>query len=327
MKLKIYDADLRKVADVGEQFTSCLWQEKYNQLGRFTLSVPETDFFKTRIRPDYYVRRQDRRTVMVIRTVQVKNKEIIAEGFSALNVFDDVAFIGTIQEGQPIAQALKTAYNESSQYPHFFIMDSPLTDTFKHQISNKSIWGLAETMCKSEDVGVAAALENGNIGMKLYKPGVNKNAVFSELIGNIGDPDLTLSTSKYKNVAIVLGEGKEKERVRVDVDLSNGEPRRELIVDARDLTIQESETLEDYKKRLEARGAEKLLTQKKTWKCALNPSSDDFGKSFDLGDIVTVTLQKYGLKFHTRISAFEQKAQKNKVTTKIEVGELTFIER
>ena len=79
----------------------------------------------------------------------------------------------------------------------------------------------------------------------------------------------------------------------------------------------------EYEKGLTARGVEKLLEQTKTWKCDFLPSADEFGTKYDLGDIMTVYLKKYGIIITARIAKFVQKQQRNQTDTTISVGSLT----
>ena len=57
--------------------------------------------------------------------------------------------------------------------------------------------------------------------------------------------------------------------------------------------------------------------------CAFTPYANDFGKKYDLGDLLTVLMPDYGITLKARVSKFTQKSQNNKTTTSIEVGEIT----
>ncbi len=102
----------------------------------------------------------------------------------------------------------------------------------------------------------------------------------------------------------------------------NGNERRELIVDAKDIQKEEDETIESYNARLKARGAEKLLECKKIIDFAFKPFAKDFGVKYDLGDILTVLLPEYGIKLQSRVVRFAQKVQNNQTMTTIDVGNL-----
>lgn len=323
MNLNLYDQDLNRIAIIGSRFVSCLWAEGYNTVQPFSLELQETDEYRRKVRPDCYVGRDDRKTLMVIKTVQIKDGKITASGAQAQRVLKDVNFIGSISKDSVICQAVKSAYDAGSKYRAVEFSSGTLPDTYGSQISNKSITELCETMCQSADVGFRAVRGDHQILIEFYRPEENPNLVYSEKYGNLIIKSVTLSTANEKNYAVVLGAGEEESRVRVDVDMAGENDRREMIVDARDLQPEEGETDEAYRERLRVRGMEKLLEKQRTWECAFSPIAKDFGTRFDLGDILTIPLPDYGLRLQARVAKFTQKSQNNKTTTTIEVGEIT----
>lgn len=323
MNLNLYDQDLNRIAIIGSRFVSCLWAEGYNTVQPFSLEIQETDEYRRKVRPDCYVGRDDRKTLMVIKTVQIKDGKITASGAQAQRVLKDVNFIGSIPKDSVICQAVKSAYDAGSKYRAVEFPSGTLPDTYGSQISNKSIAELCETMCQSADVGFRAVRGDHQILIEFYRPEENPNLVYSEKYGNLIIKSVTLSTANEKNYAVVLGAGEEESRVRVDVDMAGENDRREMIVDARDLQPEEDETDEAYRERLRARGMEKLLEKQRTWECAFSPIAKDFGTRFDLGDILTIPLPDYGLRLQARVAKITQKSQNNKTTTTIEVGEIT----
>ena len=323
MNLNLYDKDLNRIAIIGNQYVSCLWSEGYNTVENFVLELVSTDEYKRKITVDCYVGRDDRKTLMVIKTVQITNEKIVASGKQATRVLDDVSFVGTIEAGSNVDTAIINAYNNSEKYRHLEFEESDLGVSYGHQISNKSMLELCTKMCQSEDVGFKIERKNGDLHASFYKPERNPNLVFSEKFGNISVDALTVSTENLKNYAIILGEGEGENRTRVYLDATNGEDRREIIVDAKDIQRKEEDTDDSYNAKLLARGTEKLLENQKTFSCAFSPYAEDFGKKYDLGDILTVYLTDYGMTLQARVSRFSQKAQANKTTTTVEVGQIT----
>ena len=323
MNLNLYDKNLNRIAIIGNQYISCLWSEGYNTIENFTMELVATDEYKKKIRADCYVGRNDRKTLMVIKTVEITNGKIVASGKQAGRVLDDVSFVGTIESGSMIDTSIKKAYNNGNKYRNLEFADTNLQIPYNHQISNKSILKLCETMCQSEDVGFRVIRNNGTMYTEFYRPEYNPNFVLSEKFGNLSIDSISISTEKSKNYAIVLGEGEGENRNKVYVDSTNGEERRDLIVDANDIQKEENETDESYNSRLIARGIEKLLENQQTFSCAFTPYAKDFGVKYDLGDILTVYLTDYGITLQSRVSRFTQKAQRNKVETTIEVGQIT----
>ena len=325
MKINIYDEDLKRISIVADQFISCLWEEGFNTTGSFTLELQKTDEYKRKIRPNYYVGRDDRKTMMVIKSVVINKNTIVASGKTADRILDDVAFIGTIEEGQKIDETVFLAYNKSNKYRQLDFAETHLGVSNDHQISNVSFQKLCQTMSREADLGFKVVRSGNKLIATFYKPIVNEKAIFSEKYGNLILNALTLSTENEKNYAIVLGEGEDANRKKEIVDFTNGDDRREIIIDARDIQKEDEETDTEYQKRLFARGVEKLLEHQKTWECAINISDVDFGDKFDLGDICKVLLTDYGIKLNAKISKFSQKEQKNKIETTIRVGNITIV--
>ena len=323
MNLNLYNEDLQRISIIGTNFVSCLWAEGYNTTEDFTLEVQATKEYKSKLKPDCYVGRDDRDTLMVIKSIETVGTKIIAIGKQATRVLDDVAFVGTLPEGSVIDTSVKSAYNDSSKFHKLEFKTTNLGVKYDQQISHKSFLELCTVMCQSEDVGLKATRQNGGLVAEFYKPELNINTKLSENFGNVKVNNIILSTENYRNYAIVLGEGEEENRTRVDVDLTNGEKRRELIVDARDIQIKEEETTTQYNARLYARGVESLLQQQKTWECAILPLAKEFGSKYDLGDMVEIVLNEYNIKLQARISRFTQKQQRNQLETIVEIGNIT----
>lgn len=323
MNLSLYDADLNRIAIIGDQYISCLWSEGYNTIENFTLELIATEEYKKKVVVDCYVGRDDRKTLMVIKTVQISDDKIIASGKQATRVLDDVSFIGKIPSGSNIDTAIINAYNNSDKYRNVEFANTSIGVKYPHQISNKSFAELCEVMCQSENVGFRAIRDRNTVTVEFYRPKENANLVFSENFGNLTVDSISISKENYKNYAIVMGEGEENSRTKVIVDLTNGGERRDLIVDAKDIQSEEGETADSYKEKLTAIGAEKLLECMQTFSCAFTPYSSDFGTRYDLGDILTIYLTDYSLTLKARVAKFTQKSQNNQTETSIEVGQIT----
>ncbi len=325
MKIKIYDKDLNPVLFIDEQFVSCLWSEGYNTIGSFCMELIDTAEYRKKIREDFYAGRSDRATLMVIKTVEFRDGRIIASGKQATAVLDDVAMIGTIQAGANIDTAVKNAYNGSTKFRGLNFAETDIGSKSTHQISNASFWDVCSTLCADTDLGIRVKRSGSELLAEFYKPEENQNLVFSKQYGNLSEPKITLSTEGTKNYAIVFGQGEGESRTRTTVDMTDGQDRRELVVDAKDLQMDDGETTEDYLKRLESRGIEKLLEHQNVFSCSFIPNGKDFGVKYNLGDVLTVHLSEYGLKLKARVAKFTQKSQKNKTETTVEVGKITIV--
>lgn len=323
MNLNLYDEAGKRIAIIENNFVSLLWNEGYNTVESFVLEVQKTDEFKEKIKVNRFVGRTDRKSLMIIKTVEITADTIRASGKQASRIFDDVAFIGTVYADANIALAIADGYEWSNKYPNAIIDPSGLYEMASFQMGNASILEFCKQYGQDADFGFRTVRKGTAYQLEFYKPNAEKTPVFSEKYGNLTVSGIDMSEEAYKNCAIVLGEGSGEDRARVIVDNSNGGQRYELVIDARDIQQEEGETYTEYLERLRERGREKLQECNKTWNCTFEPFEGEFGTKFDLGDMVTVLLPEYGLKIVARITKVSQKAQNNQIKTTLTVGELT----
>lgn len=204
-------------------------------------------------------------------------------------------------------------------------------------------------------VGVTQT-ENGiDIGILNYHDrtgdGADEEVVLSVSFNNIKSYDVIHDESNFKNVAIVAGEGEGSARVFEIVDLSdtasiykvpfftsNGEPvftaddqrfhvgskrRRALWVDARDLQQEEGETIADYRLRLRQRGLEQLAEHVIIDNVEVAIREDDaerIGTEFNIGDMVSVTINPLKLYYKMKIIEVEDVFSKGKRTVSLIFG-------
>lgn len=109
-------------------------------------------------------------------------------------------------------------------------------------------------------LGIRSRLVGRSILIDVFEPATTA-VTMGEAYGDGLASSLSVDKRAWRNYAYVLGEGEGSARVQVEVDLTDGEERRELYVDARDLQKEvDGETLSDadYEAVLTQRGTEKL---------------------------------------------------------------------
>ena len=116
LNLSLYDRDMNRISVIGCRFESCMWSEGYNTTQPFTLELQANEEYKKKVKEDCYVGRDDRKTLMVIKTVRVKDGHIIATGKEAKRCLDDVACEKVIPAGSNLADAVRGAYAASSKF-------------------------------------------------------------------------------------------------------------------------------------------------------------------------------------------------------------------
>lgn len=172
----------------------------------------------------------------------------------------------------------------------------------------------------------------------------NTWAIFSRNFENILEDEYSLDTTKYCNFAYVAGEIEEKvganeegaeqtikKRVVETVDrIKEGEERRELYVDARDLQKDEETTEAEYKQMLIERGIEKLNENNKVEMAEFNidPLANlVYKKDFNLGDKVVYKNDQLGFNVEDRIIGITEAYEDGEKTIDVTFGEDYNIEK
>lgn len=324
MKINIYDKDLNRVDIVESRFVSCLWAEGYNTTEALSLELQESESHKRNVRPGYFVGRTDRKALMVITTVEAKDGKIVATGKTADRLLQDVSFIGKIEAGANIDTAVINAYNNSSKCVDLDFEETSLGVAYDETIENMSILEMAQTMAQSKDVGFRVTKNGSRLLAGFYQPTSENPYRLAKGFGNVDVQSVVLSIENLKNYAIVLGRDVNDKTVRVDVDESNGMDRKEIIVDSGE-TPKDGENTNQFKERLKSIGHETLNEHRKTWSANFSPIETEFGKKYDLGDFVILTLPDYDLRFMARVTRFQEIEQNNSSKVTISVGEITIV--
>lgn len=147
----------------------------------------------------------------------------------------------------------------------------------------------------------------------------NDPVVFSDSTDDILSSSYYMNAEDYKNVALVAGEGEGTARRMVDTGdvFSKGLSRYELYVDARDIQSSGEEdgkqwemSEREYADVLSQRGSEKLaecpITE--SFECQIRTygTQYEYGKDYELGDIVTVVDTVLGIEVKARITEVEE---------------------
>lgn len=204
-------------------------------------------------------------------------------------------------------------------------------------------------------VGVTQTESGIDIGILNYHDrtgdGVDEEVVLSVSFNNIKSYDVIHDESVFKNMAIIAGEGEGSARVFEVIDISDtssiykvpfftslGENfftadnerfyvglqrKRALWVDARDLQQEEGETIADYRLRLRQRGLEQLAEHVIIDNVEVAIREDDaerIGTEFNIGDMVSVTINPLKLYYKMKIIEVEDVFNKGKRTVSLIFG-------
>lgn len=129
---------------------------------------------------------------------------------------------------------------------------------------------------------------------------INSPVIFSADFDNIKEQSFTDSDLNYSNYAYVGGQGEGELREIAEVGTDIGLDRREVFVDARDISNSSD---------LVIRGSEKLLELKsvQNFQATVMPSASFvYEQDWDLGDKVTIQNKKWGITMDTAISEIKE---------------------
>lgn len=328
MDFNVHDHDGVWVGII-ENPTSAIWTRRFQAPGDFELYFPATSEMLSLLEDDMYITRDDAPEVMIIEHIEIITSEeegdyILVSGRGAECLLDRRIILEQTAVAGRVDAALYRLIKENAIEPSDADRVLPLemslpdasTDTISAQYTGTNLLEAVEEICKAYGLGfraVADACQAITLRMELLK-GTNRSegqtdnspVIFSSEYENLLSSKYVLDTTNYKNVAIVAGEGEGTARKRATYGSASGRLRREMFVDARDLSTNEgSILLTDYTQQLQARGAEKIA------ECALTESFDgeiDTGNTFvldtdyTLGDVVTVE-NEYYIRKDVRVSA------------------------
>lgn len=331
MEITVYDKEFTPFCIV-DDYVSFIWTDRYAKYGDFELYSAVTSSILENLRPGYYltIRNSDRMMIVediVVDTNPEDGDRVTITGKSLESILDrrivwtQTTLNGNLQNGikKLIDENIISPSKESRKISNFIFeasTDKAITDlTIDAQYTGDNLYDVVTSLCEEHEIGFKITLNDKNqFVFKLYK-GADRSyeqnelpyVVFSPGYENLLTANYKEETSEYKNVALIGGEGEGADRKYEAVGDTSGLDRRELFVDARDISSNiDSETtmsLEDYKKLLYQRGEEKMSEYK--LKTEFEGEADtsimfQFGIDFFIGDLVQIS-DAYGHEGTSRV--------------------------
>lgn len=329
MELYILHEETRDIIDMIDSYESVLWIPRYNDVGQFEIYTPANEKTLSLLKHDRYVKRLDSDMVGIIEKVRIETTAengdyIIATGQSLESIIARRVVWSMTNVSGTVEKCLLKLFNENIINPaqtyrkidDFVFTESGLgSESVTAQYTGDNLLDVTQTLCKLYGYGFKVTLNDENqFDFKLYK-GVNRSytqnensfVVFSPSFENIVSSNYEHDKTPLKNCCRIGGEGEGSARVFTELgDTLRGLERREVFVDARDVSRDNGETsltLSEYETLLIARGDESLVEYSETTLFEGEVESQRqfiFGRDFFLGDIVTVQ-NEYGITGHPRI--------------------------
>ena len=351
MELFMLDKDFQ-VCGLVDDFSSLIWNRKYYECGNFNLQV--CGRYWNQLKGAKYIYSKNFKETGIIEAL---NYSTTTQGI-------DIQVSGRFLESklsQRVIDTTKIFKNMTTEdivrsLVSMYVINSSGRKIQNVELSEKKGLGRIRTMqmtgdnlldkiyelCKEDELGIYLRydFENNKMVFDVWQgldrvdtQNENTWAIFSRNFENILEDSYSLDETKYCNFAYVAGETGDKRRVVITIDkIKNGEERKELYVDARDI---QSETYDDdgnvskipeaeYKEMLRERGIQKLNEHNKveTANFSIDSLANlEYGKDFNLGDKVIYKNEALGFNVENRIVEVTESYENENKTLDIVFGD------
>lgn len=325
MSLYVYSAEKERLSEV-RSVTSLQWQEEYCGIGEAKLVCGATVANLALLQPGNLLHNSERpKLLALIQSVEVDDNSKTAR----LTVRARLTVCRLAERAVYYTESYTHAGQGMRDIVQHNLRGLPLTvpelpadfeDTaLAGQVSWGSVLDAVKDIAKASGLGFRVAADDALAeSFEVYR-GIDRSVpgspeyvgFFGDAAGNLASIKLKNDVSGNKNVAIVCGQGEGAARRMVEVDLSADGKRRELYVDARDLSqtviengAQHTLTNVEYDALLQARGLAKLIETAGclTVKAQLAQRMLLFGQDYELGDILPLRAAKYGVAVNVRVA-------------------------
>lgn len=336
MEFMVLDRNLRAI-DVLDTFESMIWTDRYSSPGDFEIYTGASlKNFQT-FTQNRYIQSSASNHLMIIETRKIETdaeegNHMIITGRSLESLLDRrIIWTQTTLDGKIEGQIQKllnqnviSPSDSSRKIPGFIFKASGDTRidaiTIRAQYTGDNLLEVIQKICKDIGLGFSITLNNetNNFEFQLYMGQdrsydqiQNPYVVFSPSFENIVNSSYRQSNEYLKTIALVAGEDQAQNRKTVVVNASSTVPtgidRRELYVDARDISSTDEEgnpiPVATYNALLTQRGMEKFVDYKETQTFDGQVETTilyQYEEDFYMGDLVQLE-DDFGTEFKARV--------------------------
>lgn len=357
MEIYIYDTALTLLGVIDEM-TSLIWTRRYWSAGEFKLLVPFTPVnVKLLTVNNLIIRREDGEAAQInyvniqkdafgLEVIEVQGK-FTSFWLDRRIVLNQIITTATSQNVlyRIVAENITASTNENRKIPLLELeagaedLQSELID----YVSEPYISCLlaAEALAKASKLGfrIITNVKTKKHTFTVYKgrdltvtQEINPPCIFSQDFDNIFSQEFTNSVENLKTDCYVGGEEKEGvPRCIVEVGTKNGLDRREIFINAGDITQTYKEgdseitmPMDAYIQMLCQRGNKDLEQYAETLNffSKINAYSNlEYKTDFDIGDVVTCIDKRWGIRINVRITEISESYQQSKNEIDVTFGE------
>ena len=327
MSLEIYPSDFSTRYELTHAI-SVQMTVYYNDIGKLTIVAPVSDYNITALKSGNLLYDTERAVTYVIVNTKCDTEEnrITANGYTAnwmLNkrCIRNEYHMTTIESGvydilnanmrgmTGIATATATGLTEATDVILYGgqILDEVMPYLEEKELGQKMIWN-PSTLSHTFKIYKGNDLTSGIHAI-----------VFSEEQGTAQELVINDDDSTLKNVAYVTWEFSDVSYVE-EVGTATGDTRRELWIDTT-FSPEEEETSEECQSRARAYATMELGQRIRRKSFSVSIDSEELGKLYNIGDIVSCVSVRFGVSFNARITGVKYSMDSNSTTTEIILGD------
>lgn len=264
MDLHIYTEEMSLLGIV-DTASSIIWADRYRQNGDFEIYIAASPEMMELLATDNWVVCPGRSMVGIIEKVELTTDAEEGDYLTVTGrclrsimerriVWDQTQLSGTVEDA--MRKLITDAFIEPRialrKYDRLVLAEAHgFTDKVDTQYTGKVVQEAVEELCASYDYGYTVTVNDaGQVVVDFYR-GTNRTAgqednprvIYSETFDNLMGSTYTKDTTNHRNTALVAGEGEGAARklATVGYDRHTGLHRRELYVDARDVSSNDGE--------------------------------------------------------------------------------------
>ena len=321
MEVRVYGQDLFRIGQIENQ-TSLIWTRKFYEPGTFEFHAPVTDENLSLLQPGNIIGKKGSAEAGIIEDIEkeesdIKN-EITVKGRFLSSYMDRRLIKRTVNFSGYIEVAMRQLYSGAVPIPLVELGSlNGFSERAEFQVTMKNLLAYENKLSRAGAIGFRFRPDfvNHKIIFETYQgkdrtlsQHENNRVIFSEDYNNLNNAIYKYNSQNLKTFAIFGGQGEGEERTYYELGGGEGYDRREVFVDAKDVS-KEGLTEEQYKAALLQRAQEELNESiiSESLECETN-AGINFGykEDYDLGDIVTVRKKKWNLYMNQRITELSE---------------------
>lgn len=260
MYVMVLNTNLDAIAVI-DTCISFIWTNRYYQYGDFELYVPASDAILENVKQDYYLQMYGSNRLMIVEKILIETdaedgNTITISGRSLESILDrrviwgQTTLSGSLQDcvEKLLNDCIIAPSNVNRKISNFIFKKSSdptiLAMKLEAQYTGDNLYDVIQKLCEERGIGFRITLNDTNQFVFEMYVGVDRSydqtsvpyVVFSPRFDNVISSNYMESKSPLKNVALVGGEGEGSARRYTAVGNLSGLDRRELFVDARDIS-------------------------------------------------------------------------------------------